>query len=155
MALEDDIRILAQVRLFQALGKEQLRLLAFGAETMRLPKGRQLYNEGARADCAFVVAEGSIDLVRMQRGGQAVLQSAGPGTMLGEFALISETDRPTGAVAAEDSVVIRLNRSLFRRILEEYPEIAERLHEAIAEALRDMIERLGQLESRFAGPPGE
>lgn len=153
MALDDDIRVLSQVRLFEPLGKEQLRLLAFGAETMKLPKGRELYKEGRKADCAFVVAEGAIDLFRIQRGERRIVQTAGPGTMLGEIALIAETDRPTGAIAAEDTVVIRLNRNLFRRILEEYPEVAERLHDAIADALRDMIAKLSRLESRFADPP--
>lgn len=153
MALEDDIRVLSQVRLFESLGKEQLRLLAFGAETMKLPKGRELFREGSKADCAFVIAEGAVDLFRLRQGERHVIQRAGPGTMLGEFALIAQTDRPAGAVAAEDSVVIRLNRALFRRILEEYPEVAERLHDAIAGALRDMIEKLSRLEGRFAEPP--
>lgn len=153
MALEDDIRVLSQVRLFESLGKEQLRLLAFGAETMKLPKGRELYREGGKADCAFVVAEGAVDLYRLHQGEHHVIQTAGPGTMLGEIALITETERPSGAVAAKDSVVIRLNRTLFRRILEEYPDVATRLHDAIAEALQDMIEKLSRLENRFADPP--
>jgi CRP-like cAMP-binding protein len=152
MALEDDIRVLSQVRLFEPLGKEQLRLLAFGAETIKLPKGRELYKEGRRADCAFVVAEGAIELFRLKDSTRQVVQTAGPGTMLGEIALIAETDRPTGAAAAEDSVVIRLNRNLFKRILEEYPEVAARLHDSIADALRDMIAKLTRLEGRFADP---
>jgi CRP-like cAMP-binding protein len=153
MALADDIKVLSQVRLFEPLGEEQLRLLAFGAETMKLPKGRELYKEGRKADCAYVVAQGAVDLFRMLRGQRQVVQTAGPGTMLGEIALIADTDRPTSAVAAEDSVVIRLNRTLFRRILEEYPEIAARLHDSIADALRDMIAKLSRLESRFSEPP--
>ncbi len=149
MALEDDIRSLSGVGLFTELNSEQLRLLAFGAERVRLLKGRDLYRQGQRADCAFVVVEGRIDLYSEDHGQRRILHSAGPGTMLGEFALISETERLTGAYAAEDSVVIRLNRNLFRRVLEEYPDIAARLHAEIADQLKTMIRRLTALESRF------
>ena len=34
MALDDDIRILSGVRLFEGFTREQLRLMAFGAETI-------------------------------------------------------------------------------------------------------------------------
>ena len=44
--------------------------------------------------------------------------------MLGELALIADTHRLTGADAEIDTDVLRLNRKLFRRILEEYPELA-------------------------------
>lgn len=150
MSLEDDIRSITGIGLFAELTAEQLRLLAFGAERVRLLKGRDLYRAGQRADCAYVVAEGSIDLYDEVDNERRVLKSAGPGTMLGEFALISETERLTGAAAAEDSVVIRLNRSLFRRVLEEYPEIAAKIHDEISNQLQKMIARLSLLESRFA-----
>lgn len=149
MALEDDIRTLDGVGLFSLLNADQLRLLAFGAERVRLLKGRELYRPGARADCAYVVQEGAVDLFEDTEGQRRVLATATPGSMLGEFALISETERMTGAIAAEDSVVIRLNRSLFRRVLEEYPEVAARIHDEIAHRLATMVQRLSRLEARF------
>ena len=149
VTLEDDIRSLTGVGLFAQLNKEQLRLMAFGAERIRVLQGRDLYRQHARADCAYVVADGKIELYSDDNGERRVLQTVGPGAMLGEFALICETERLTGAMAAEDSSVIRLNRSLFRRVLEEYPDIASRLHKEIAARLGDMVDKLTKLESRF------
>ena len=71
MALDDDVRILSGVRLFEGFSSDQLRLLAFGAETLHLSAGRDLYNEGAAADSAFVVVSGSIGLYR-ERDGERV-----------------------------------------------------------------------------------
>ena len=52
MALDDEIRILSGVRLFEGFSQEQLRLLAFGAETMHLSADRKLYREDDDADSA-------------------------------------------------------------------------------------------------------
>jgi CRP-like cAMP-binding protein len=45
--------------------------------------------------------------------------------------------------------VIRLNRSLFRRILEEYPEIAAALHDQISMDLNEMIAAITKYEHLF------
>jgi CRP-like cAMP-binding protein len=57
---------------------------------------------------------------------------AGPGTLLGEAALLTETRRPATARAREDSAVLRISRTLFLRILDGYPDAAVRLRELIA-----------------------
>ena len=151
MALDDDIRILERVRLLEDFTPEQLRLLAFGAETMRLKAGRDLYAPGAAADCAFVVATGNVELYREAGGRRHVLGTAGPAAMLGELALIAGGERRTGATAATDIEVIRLNRSLFRRILEEYPDTAASLHARISAEMKAMLARLEKLAPRFGG----
>src|SRR5690606_20126482 len=151
MALDDDIRILESVRLLEDFTPEQLRLLAFGAETIRLKAGRELFQEGAAADCAFVVARGSVELYREIGGRRVILGTAGPACLLGELALITGTRRLTAAVAATDIEVMRLNRSLFRRILEEYPEVAATLRARIASELTGLVSQIEKLASKFGG----
>ena len=149
MALEDDIRILQRVRLLEGFTPEQLRLLAFGAESMRFKAGRDLYAEGAEADCAYVIASGEVELYRQSGGSRVVVGRAGPGALLGEMALIAGGTRPTAAAALEDILAIRLNGSLFRRILEEYPEIAATLHARIADEMNALVGRLEQVRRKF------
>lgn len=149
MALDDDIRILSGVRLFEGFSQEQLRLLAFGAENVHLPADRKLYREDDEADSAYVVISGRIALYREGDGDRIDMGSAGPGSMLGELALIADTRRLTSAAAEIDSEIIRLNRKMFHRILEEYPEAAERLHAHILADLQDLIARIESLAPRF------
>ncbi|WP_137930443.1 cyclic nucleotide-binding domain-containing protein [Mesorhizobium comanense] len=151
MALDDDIRILSAVRLFEGFTQEQLRLLAFGAETTLLNADRKLYREDDEADSAYVVVRGKIVLYREQDGERIAIGSAGPGTMLSELALIADTRRLTSASAATDAEVIRLSRKMFRRILEEYPEVAVKLHQRISEEFQAMIRRIEELAPRFSG----
>lgn len=149
MALDDDIRILSGVRLFEGFTQEQLRLLAFGAENLHLPADRKLYREDDEADSAYVVISGRIALYREVEGARVEVGSAGPGAMLGELALIADTRRLTSAAAGVDSEIIRLSRKVFRRILEEYPDAAARLHEHILADLQDMIARIESLAPKF------
>lgn len=150
MALDDDIRILSGVRLFEGFTQEQLRLLAFGAENVRLSAGRELYEEGADADSAYIVVRGGIVLYRDRDGERAVVGYANSGVMLGELALIAETRRLTSARAEVDTDLLRLNRKLFRRILEEYPELAVMLRQRIVDELQALVSRIEALAPRFA-----
>jgi CRP-like cAMP-binding protein len=151
LALDDDIRLLSGVELFQSFTPDQLRLLAFGAENMRLASGQLLYEAGVEADGAFVVATGRVGLFRENAEGERVLLSeAGVGAMLGELALIADTVRPTGAVAVEDTELVRLSRKLFHRILQEYPELAAALRDHIARDLTRMVGKIDRLGPRFS-----
>ncbi|MFU0505076.1 cyclic nucleotide-binding domain-containing protein [Pseudaminobacter sp. NGMCC 1.201702] len=150
MALDDDIRILSGVGLFEGFSQEQLRLLAFGAESMRLPAQRKLYLEEDEADSAYVVVKGSIVLFSEGDAARTPIATVKPGAILGELALVGDTRRLTSAAAATDAEVLRLNRKMFRRILEEYPELAIGLHRRITEELQALIRRIEEVAPRLA-----
>lgn len=149
MALDDDIRTLSSVKLFEGFTQEQLRLLAFGTESMHLAANRKLYLEEDEADSAYVVVSGSIILFRESDENRTPLAIVKPGSILGELALIADTRRLTSAAAATDSEVLRLNRKMFHRMLEEYPELAIRLHRHISDELQALIRRIEELAPRF------
>jgi len=149
MALDDDIRTLSGVALFQSLADEQLRLLAFGADKVRLPSGQRLYREGDIADSAFVVTDGRIGLYHSRDGRLNMVGRVEAGEIVSELALIAESQRLTEAIALADSQLLRLDRKSFKRILEEYPEIAASLYDRIADDLQAMVERLERLSSHF------
>jgi len=149
MALDDDIRVLGGVALFEGFSQEQLRLLAFGAENLSVAAGRLIYAEGDTADCAFVVVSGQVKLVHGAGAQATQLKLLSTNALLGELALIADTTRPTSAIAASSVELIRLNRRLFRRILEEYPHLAALLHQRISEELQEMVRRIARLSYRF------
>jgi CRP-like cAMP-binding protein len=123
--IEDDIAFLDSIPIFHQLGVAALRILAIGAEGHELPTGQALFTVGEAADCAYVVQRGALSLNTGLAGATEVV--AGPGTLLGESALLVETKRPATALACEDSAVLRISRSMFLRMLEGYPDAAQRL----------------------------
>ncbi len=151
MALNDDIALLSVVPLFRDIGEDKLRLIAFGAERRRMQAGQMLFREGTPADCAFVVASGRFELTRTGKDGQAVhLGFAEPGTLLGELAMVTSVNRSLTAIAPETAEVIRISRPLFRRMLEEYPDIAGIVRQRIDENLAELNAGLSKIAGRFA-----
>src|SRR6476659_9252633 len=108
MTIEDDIAFLERIPSLRLLGRDALRILAIGAESRTIHEGISLFGEGEDADCAYVVQEGSFDLVSEK--GAMPPPVAGPGTLIGETALFTEAKRTTAAVAREPSMVVRIPR---------------------------------------------
>ena len=52
--------------------------------------------------------------------------------LIGELALVVAMQRPATATAMENSIVIRIARSLFQRVLESDPAAARRLRDEFA-----------------------
>jgi CRP-like cAMP-binding protein len=151
MTIEDDVNALAKVPLFYSFTNEQLRLIAFGTEHLSISKGRELFREGDPAECGFVVLSGSINLVEDDKMNRRIVQNVGQGTLIGELALITATNRSCGAVAAENSEVIRINRSLMRRVFDEYPELTAHLHADLSTRFGDFLKSITKLDRKFGG----
>jgi CRP-like cAMP-binding protein len=151
VSIEDDIAFLESVPALALLGRDALRILAIGAESRYVHDGAVLFFEGEAADAAFVVQEGSFDLVA--DGNRAIAPSAvGPRALIGELALLCETKRPVTATAREPSSVVRIPRQLFLKMLEGYPDAAQRLREVITtrieQSARELAGVRGTLEGR-------
>src|ERR1043165_125864 len=136
MSIEDDIAFLERVPTLGLLGREALRILAISAESRYLHSGNVLFRDGEVADAGYVIQEGSFTLAPERAGGLEPT-TVGPGSLLGELALLTETKRPVTATANEPSTVIRIPRTLFLKMLEGYPDAAQRLRD-------DMMARADQ-----------
>jgi CRP-like cAMP-binding protein len=130
MTIEHDIEVLEQVDILRRLGTGALRILAIGVESQSVGPGEVLFTAGEPADGAYIVQRGSFTLTPERAGINEVI--AGPGTLLGESALLAETTRPATAMAREDATVMRISRAMFLKMLEGYPDAARRLREVIA-----------------------
>jgi CRP-like cAMP-binding protein len=153
MTIEDDIAFLERVPALSILGRDALRILAIGSESKYVHEGAALFSEGEDADSAYVVQEGSFDLVSEKS--VIAPAEAGPGTLIGEFALFTETRRPVAAIAREPSSVVRIPRQLFLKMLEGYPEAALRMRDAVARRVDQTAGELTRVRAGLAGRPAQ
>jgi CRP-like cAMP-binding protein len=153
MTIEDDIAFLEGVPILRRLGAGALRILAIGSESYSVQAGQVLFSAGDSADCAYIVQQGSFVLgTGRVDDAEAVAER---GTLLGEFALLADTQRPVTAIAREDSAVMRLSRAMFVKMLENYPDAAVRLRELIvarADQWTREIENVRSALARGTGP---
>ena len=128
MSIEDDVALLERVPTLRLLGSGSLRMLAIGSEQRNFGRGDMLFSAGEDADAGFVVQRGSL---RIDDGVAAEI-IAGPGSLIGELALVVVMKRPSSAISLDNSTVIRIARSLFQRVLESDPDAARRLRDEFA-----------------------
>jgi CRP-like cAMP-binding protein len=151
MGIEDDIAFFERVPTLGLLGRAALRILAIGAESKYIHSGEVLFKAGESADCGYVIQEGSFSLAQPHSDdGNAT--TVGPGTLLGEMAMITETSRSATATALEPSTVLRIPRGLFIKMLDGYPDAAKKLRDIIAarndQSMREMIKIRAALDEQ-------
>ncbi|MDI4664442.1 cyclic nucleotide-binding domain-containing protein [Xanthobacter autotrophicus] len=150
MSIEKDIALLRSVATFDMLNGEALRLLAADARTRTLAAGDTLFRMGETADCAYVVASGRIRLVDDHKAGAPrLLKEVGPGTLIGETALIVPTPRPVTAVAAGEVELLSIQRAAFVALLERFPDVTAKMRRAIAKRLEDTIRALDSVRLKL------
>ena len=136
MSIEDDIAFFERVPTLSLLGRAALRILAIGVESRYVHSGEVLFRAGEEADCGFVIQEGSFTLsTEAAANGKSI--TVGPGTLLGELALLTGTRRPATATALEPSTVWRIPRPLFMKMLDGYPDAAQRLRDILTRRIED------------------
>lgn len=160
MSIIAELTVLKRLGFFACLPDKQLRTLVFGAERMRLHEGRELYQKGDLADCAYILLGGRIDLFepviremgvsRRLNEYRQVVCSVKAGALIGAFALISDKRRETGAYVAQRCDALRVGSASFRRLLHQNPEMRARLYEYIFNNFQYMVMKMEQRAQNLA-----
>jgi CRP/FNR family transcriptional regulator, cyclic AMP receptor protein len=118
------------------------------ATLTRLPAGRLMLAEGQAADRVLVLRSGRAKIVcSAPEGGDVVLDFRGPGSLLGEQALVDGSPRAASAIAIEPVEVLVIPASAFRAYLERRPAVAMTMLAMLSRRLRDSDRRLAQFGS--------
>lgn len=145
MSIADNQKTLASNEFFALFSGDQLRLVAFGAETVTLSAEETLFEEGEAADCAYLLVEGTIEFVGGYK--EETLEEAVPGDLIGMLALINPNQkRAADAMAREHCTLLRVPRTAIIKVLEEYPQTAARLHDYISDKVRTFTRALKPLQ---------
>jgi CRP-like cAMP-binding protein len=148
VSIENDIAFFERVPSLRLIGRDALRVLAIGAESRYLDAGEVLFHAGDAADSGYIIQEGSFTLKPGTSGdGPGIIAS--PGMLLGELALLAETERPATAIAREPSAVIRLTRNLFLRMLESFPDAAVKLREQLIVRATQSVKDIEKVRARL------
>jgi len=104
------------------------------SNTVELAPGDFLFREGEKGDKMYVLLEGEIDIFL----GGFVLETAGPGALLGEMALIDDSPRTANAVAKSPAKVAQIDRRRFHFLVQQTPHFATHVMKILANRLRHM-----------------
>ena len=155
MALDETIGLLERVPLIGRFQRDALRLLAFSAETRRLRPGDMLFSRGDRSDGGYVLLAGEIEVTSGGAGRRAGSEPdavVGPGALLGRLALVMRMKRPSSARARTACELMRISPTLLRRIIAEFPDTAERMHDEMAADLAELTRGLDGVRGSLLEP---
>jgi CRP/FNR family cyclic AMP-dependent transcriptional regulator len=134
MARQSHLDQLASVSLFSACSKKELEAGARATDEVTVPAGRTLCEEGSAGREAFVLVEGTASV---QINGTPVA-TLGPGSCVGELALLDHGPRTATVVAETDLTALVIGVREFSAILDEVPPIAHKLLQALASRIREL-----------------
>jgi len=147
LSITRHIAVMRNAPFLRVLGEDALKLLAFGAEPVTLRPRQTLYEAGTVADGAILVLGGQLRLIPETANEET--RVVGVGELIDELALVIETHRRATAVAQATCELLVLPRHQMRRILEEYPDAADRLRSALAQRTAALIADVSTLAPRF------
>jgi CRP/FNR family cyclic AMP-dependent transcriptional regulator len=145
--------VLADVPLFAALDDDAGDTLARALQHRSLDRGYVIFREGDVGDRLFLVTAGKVKISRRSSDGREnLLAVLGPGEMFGELSLFDPGPRTATAAAVTECTVASLDHDDLRPLLQQRPEVAVQLLQALAQRLRRTNEAMADLV--FTDVPG-
>ncbi len=132
----DKLQLIADVPMFSACTKQEIKRIAALANRVEVPAGQSLTKEGDRSKEFFIIAEG--DAAVTVRGDRVA--TLGPGEFFGETALLDPGPRTATVTAETPMVVYKVEGEDFRSLLIDVPFIARNILRGIARRMRELTE---------------
>ena len=129
------VALLRHVDLFAKAPGRVLAGLARVLEEVDFPPGAELMHQGAVEDWLFVVVEGEVEVVRPDR-----LVRLGPGSVVGELAVLDPQPRSATVTAASPVRAFRLRKAAVDEAVRTRPEIAAGVITELVHRLRESHE---------------
>lgn len=89
--------------------------------------GELIFGEGDSGSCAYLIEEGSIEILVCVNGLEQRVNIIGKGELFGEVALIDYQPRTASARAIENAILITIQRALINELLEKTDPIVRHL----------------------------
>jgi len=127
------MRALGKVEFFDQLSEADRARLAAGLRHAPFASGEVMTRQGDEAHWLYLVLEGeALVTVRGEGGLERPVARLGRGNLFGEMSLMTGAPRAATVVATTDVECYRLDKAVFKEVLKDRPELAERAAEILA-----------------------
>jgi CRP/FNR family cyclic AMP-dependent transcriptional regulator len=135
--------MLAQVPIFAALSRDQLSALARLVVRRQFARGQVLIREDDTDAALYILVSGQVSVTkRGAAAGSAVhLQTLGPGSFVGEMALLDGSPRSATVTALANTECLILTRWVFNTTLRSDPSIAVAMLPVLSRRVRQADEQ--------------
>jgi EAL domain-containing protein (putative c-di-GMP-specific phosphodiesterase class I) len=120
------------------------------ATKKRFSKGETLIREGERGECAYIIESGNVEIVVLRDSQLIQVATRGPGSLIGEMAMIDDKPRTATVRALDDCTVLEITREEFAQRVESADPVIKMVMRVVTARYRDMIGRTNAI--RVVGP---
>jgi CRP/FNR family transcriptional regulator, cyclic AMP receptor protein len=146
MPLQEQIRLLSMVDIFEPLSPDEVESLAQRAPDVHLGGGETFVTPWDEGERLFVLKRGRVQIYRLSPNGEEItLSVVQAGNIFGEMALTGQHLSEVYARAMEPSVVCSLLRSDLEQIILRHPEVGLKLVRRLSQQLREAEIRMSDL----------
>ena len=124
--------------LFKGFTVDGARMLLDSGEVKEFSPGEVLIKEGDEPTFVLLVLTGRLQVFVQRQGRDLVLIDTGPGTILGELAVLCAIPRSASVRASENSAALQWSAAAFRSLLLRDASFSQRI---FRESLRTLIEK--------------
>lgn len=145
--LDEILKLRGKSIILSEFDEQSLKELVSVLKEVSIAPGTDLVREGERADSAYFVFEGRLQVLTMMEGNDVVINEMGPGDILGEVSLFSGGDRTATVRAVTKCRLGYLPLKDFGRLLDRRPELARKMMESATRRMRrsQLAERVEQI----------
>jgi CRP/FNR family transcriptional regulator, cyclic AMP receptor protein len=128
-----DSATIARLKELSGLSDKEIQQVAEAGRLVHLPESWSLILEGTPADAAYYILDGEVSV----RRNKEEVATAGPGTFIGEAAIMNHALRSAQVVTKTNVTALNFTPDAGRKLTEEIPAIREQIstaHQARHEA---------------------
>jgi CRP/FNR family cyclic AMP-dependent transcriptional regulator len=129
----EKVAVLRMVPFFTGVPDYILAAVAQITEEVEVAADETFIHEGAVEDTMYIVVDGQ---VRVHSQGKTII-TLGPGQSVGELAVLDPEPRSASVSALEESLLFRVEKTLFDDVMADRPEIAHSVIQALCQRLRE------------------
>lgn len=135
MSINEELEMLRRVPLFSAVDPAKLKLLAFMSERVTFRPGQTVMAQGAVGDGAFVIMEGTADVVVDSETAPITVAEVGAGGFVGEISVFCDVPRTASVVARTPLKTLKIGKEEILKLVQEFPGMAVEMMQVLAERL--------------------
>jgi len=149
MSLRDAVSLLAATPLFAGVDPVRLEVLAFTGTHLAFDAGETMAEAGADADGAILILSGEAIMLSTDADGRGSAARLDRGGLVGEIALTQPAAWSATIRAAQPVEILKLEREVFLRLVDEFPEIAAGCLRSATSQVNSMADDLRGLDRRL------
>ncbi|TXH39207.1 MAG: cyclic nucleotide-binding domain-containing protein [Rhodospirillaceae bacterium] len=142
MSIHDDVEALRRIPLFTKVEPSKLKLMAFASERASYQPGEILFNQGDLADAAYIILDGTADVMVNTPSGPLKVAEMGRDAFVGEIGILCDIPRTATIIAREPLTTLKITKELFFRMITDFPSIAIEVMRVLAQRLEHTTEQL-------------